>query len=333
MSFDPAELVTHPSIMLSLILGLDLLFGDPVYRLHPVRLIGKLLSWYESRVQLIGLDGKFGGIILVLILLFSVLALSMSVSSWLGSMHWSLSWLWSMYLGWSFMALRDLLVHAEHIANAMEKENLSEAIWQVGMLVGRDTKQMGFPACGRATVESFSDNLNDGVIAPLFFFCLFGIQWMLLFKVVSTLDSMIGYQNDRYKDFGRFAAKLDDFLNILPARISWLLLSATAALLPGYSGINAFKVGWRDHAKLPSLNAGWCEATVAGALNIRLCGPIWREGKLDHNYWLGSQRDREGATVWDIQLACRLALITTLIGSGVIMVLLWLTEFKPFFNI
>ena len=332
MSVDSAELVTHPAFMLALILCLDLLFGDPVYQLHPVRLIGILLSWYENRLRSIGLDTKFGGIILVLLLLLSTLVISMCISSYLKSFHWSLSWLWSIYLGWSFLALRDLLAHAKHVAKALETENLPEAKRQVGMLVGRDTKFMDFPACGRATVESVSENLNDGVIAPLLFFCFFGIQGMLLFKVISTLDSMVGYQNERYQSFGWCAAKLDDSLSMIPARISWLLLSGTAALFPEYSGRNALRVGWRDHAKLPSLNAGWCEATAAGALNIRLCGPIWREGKLAHYYWLGSQRDREGATAWDIQLASRLALITTLIGSGLVVVLLWLTEFKPFFS-
>ncbi len=332
MNVDLVELLTHPAVMLASIIGLDLLFGDPVYSWHPVRLIGNLISWFETKLRLIGLNGKFAGIILVLLLLFCAFVVCTGISHFLTRIHWSLSWLWSVYLGWSFLALRDLLVHAKHVSEAMETENLSEAKRQVGMLVGRDTKLMDLPACGRATVESVSENLNDGVMAPLFFFCFFGIPGMLLFKVVSTLDSMVGYQNKRYQDFGWCSAKFDDLLSWIPARISWLFLSGTAALFPEFSGSNAFKVGWKDHAKLPSPNAGWCEATAAGALKIRLCGPIWREGKLAHNYWLGSQKDREGATASDIQLVSRLALATTLIVSGILGYLLWLSEFKPFFS-
>ncbi|MEC9336851.1 MAG: adenosylcobinamide-phosphate synthase CbiB [SAR324 cluster bacterium] len=333
MNVDLVELLTHPAVILASIIGLDLLFGDPIYCWHPIRLIGNLLSWFETKLWTIGLNGKFGGIILVLLLLFIAFVVSTSILHLFSALHWSLSWLWSVYLGWSFLALQDLLVHAKHVAEAMEKENLSEAKRQVGMLVGRDTKLMDLPACGRATVESISENLNDGVIAPLFFFCFFGIHGMLFFKVVSTLDSMVGYKNKRYQEFGRCSAKLDDLLSWIPARISWLLLSGTAALFQELSCRNAFKVGWKDHAKLASSNAGWCEATAAGALKIRLCGPIWRDGKLAYNYWLGRQTDREGATAWDIQLVSRLALATSLIVSVILGYLLWLSEFKPFFSV
>ncbi|MBL7035505.1 MAG: cobalamin biosynthesis protein CobD [SAR324 cluster bacterium] len=333
MTVDIQELLLHPAFMLALILGLDLLLGDPVYGWHPVRLLGNLLSYYESKLRSRGFDGKFGGLLLVLLLLSSAFAVSTSIHYLLTTIHWSLSWLWAIYLGWSLLALQDLLVHARHVKEALVIENLSAAKQEVGLLVGRDIEQMDLPACGRATVESVSENLNDGVIAPLFFFSIFGITGMLLFKVVSTLDSMVGYQNKRYQDFGWCSAKLDDLLSWIPARISWLLLSATAALFPGYSGRKALKVGWQDHAKLSSLNAGWCEATAAGALKIRLCGPIWREGKLAHNYWLGNAEDREGATAMDIQLVSRLALASTLIISGLFSCLLWLTEFKPFFSL
>lgn len=170
MNVDLVELLTHPAVILASIIGLDLLFGDPVYSWHPVRLIGNLISWFETKLRSIGLDGKFGGIILVLLLLFCAFVVCTGISHFLTRIHWSLSWLWSVYLGWSFLALRDLLVHAKHVAEAMETENLSEAKRQVGMLVGRDTKLMDLPACGRATVESVSENLNDGVMAPLLFF-------------------------------------------------------------------------------------------------------------------------------------------------------------------
>lgn len=237
-----------------------------------------------------------------------------------------------MYLGWSFLALRDLLVHAKHVAKALETENLPEAKRKVGMLVGRDTKLMDLPACARATVESVSENLNDGVIAPLCYFCFFGIPGMLFYKVVSTLDSMVGYRNERYQDFGWCGARFDDLLSWIPARLSWLLLSGSATLFPGLSSINAFRVGWQDYSKLPSPNAGWCEATAAGALKIKLCGPVWREEKLAHDYWLGSPDDREGATYKDIQLMNKFALATALLGAFISGSCLWFSGFTPFFS-
>jgi Cobalamin biosynthesis protein CobD/CbiB len=143
---------------------------------------------------------------------------------------------------------------------------------------------------------------------------------------------MVGYRNKKYQDFGWCSAKLDDFLNFIPARISWLLLSSTAVFYRNLSGRNALKTGWEDHLKLPSFNAGWCEATVAGALKIKLCGPIWRDGCLAQNVWLGRPDDREGATVKDIKLVNSLALTSSLIGYGFTMVMLYNFGFIPFLN-
>ena len=126
MSIEFAEILMHPGMMLAMILGLDLLFGDPVYRLHPVRLIGKFLTWYESILRQIGLNGKFGGIILVLLLLCSSLVIGWSIFYLLASLHWSLSWLWYMYLGWSLLALGDLLTHARNVAAAIKEDDLDE---------------------------------------------------------------------------------------------------------------------------------------------------------------------------------------------------------------
>ena len=332
MNVDLVELLTHPACILLMILGLDLIFGDPVYRFHPVRMIGSLISWHEAVLRHSGLNGKFGGVLLSLLLILSTLLFSMGIFKFLEYFHWSLSWVWYVFLGWSFLALGDLLKHARQVAVAMEKEDLSLSIVTVGKLVGRDTNLMDLPACGRATVESVGENFNDGVIAPIFYFCLFGIPGILVYKVVNTLDSMVGYRNKQYHDFGWCSAKLDDLMSFMPARISWLFLSGVAVFYPQLSGSNALKVGWRDHFKLPSFNAGWCEATVAGALKIKLCGPIWRDGRLAQNVWLGRQGDREGATVKDIKLVNSLVLTSSLIVSGFIMVMLFYSGYLPFLS-
>ena len=331
MNVDLVELMRHPAFMLSMILGLDLIFGDPVYRFHPVRMIGSLISWHEVGLRHSGMNGKFGGVLLSLLLILSILLFSIGIFKFLEYFHWTLSWIWYVFLGWSCLALGDLLKHSRQVAAAMEKEDLSLSKVTVGKLVGRDTDLMDLPACGRATVESVGENFNDGVIAPIFYFCLFGIPGILVYKVVNTLDSMVGYRNVKYQDFGWCSAKLDDLMSFIPARISWIFLSVAAVLYPKLSGSNALRVGWRDHFKLPSFNAGWCEATIAGALKIKLCGPIWRDGSLAQNVWLGRQGDREGATVKDIKIVNSLALTSSLIGFGFTMVMLCYSGFLPFF--
>ncbi len=326
------DFLTHPAFIFLTIIGLDLMFGDPVYRFHPVRLIGLLISCYETGLRRFDFKGKFGGVLLSISLILTTIMLSTGISKLLENFHWSLNWIWYVFLGWSFLALGDLLKHSRQVAIVMEDKDLTLTKCYVGKLVGRDTNLMDLPACGRATVESVGENFNDGVIAPIFYFCLFGIHGILVYKVINTLDSMVGYRNENYKDFGWFSAKLDDFMSFIPAIISWILLSVTAALYPQLSGGNALKIGWRDHFKLPSSNAGWCEATVAGALKIKLCGPIWRDGILANNVWLGRQSDREGATVKDIKLVNSLVLTSSLIGSVFTIVILGFSGFLPFFS-
>jgi len=329
MNFDLSELFTNHIFILTIIFGLDLLFGDPVYSLHPIKLIGRLIIWYENKLKKISLEGKFGGMILVFLLLVSVFLVYQTISYLTAIFHWSLSWFWDIYLGWSFIALGDLLTHSKNVAQEIEMRNLDEARKRVSMIVGRDTKYMDFKACGRATVESVSENLNDGVIAPLFYFCILGIPGMMLYKILSTLDSMIGYNNSLYREFGWFSAKVEDLMSWIPARISWLLLSCTACFFPGFSGKNAFKVGWNDYSKLSSPNAGWSEATAAGALNIKLGGVIWREGKLSQSFWLGKSSSREGATYKDIIRMNKLAIGTAILCVSMYSLLLYFSVSFP----
>ena len=152
-----------------------------------------------------------------------------------------------MYLGWSLIAGKDLYDHARRVWISIEQKDLEECRMRTGMMVGRDTTSMDYSASGRAVVESLSENLNDGVIAPLFYFILFGIPGILVYKVVNTLDSMVGYKNQKYRQFGWASARLDDFLNWIPARLTWLLLSVAALIHPRCSGKSAFKVGWDYH--------------------------------------------------------------------------------------
>ena len=160
----------------------------------------------------------------------------------------------------------------------MRRQDIGAARQAVSALVGRDTDRMDGAACRRAAVESLSENLTDGFVSPVFWYVLAGLPGLVLFKVVSTMDSMVGYKTPRYLRFGWCGARLDDVMNYVPARATWLVIAALAAVFPGFSGRKAWTVGLRQHALLLGPNSGWSEAATAGALERRIVGPIWLNG-------------------------------------------------------
>jgi adenosylcobinamide-phosphate synthase len=169
---------------------------------------------------------------------------------------------------------------------------------------------MDVAACRRAAIESLSENLTDGFTSPLFWYVIAGLPGILLFKIVSTMDSMVGYKTPEYLRFGWCGARLDDVMNFVPARLTWLLMSATASVLPGCSGRKAFAIALAQHAVLPGPNAGWSEAAAAGALERRLVGPIRLGGRLVTETWLGDAHDPPAQAHDDVIRAMTLAAAT-----------------------
>ncbi len=276
--------------------ALDGWLGDPVYRFHPIRLIGDALLRLERLLFRAGLDGTFGGVVLGVGLVALALGCYGGLRELFGWFHPWLSWSWDLWMGYSLFALRDLERHGQRVLEATEVGNLAEARHAVSMLVGRDVDRMDLFDCNRATVESLSENVCDGVIAPLFWFAVGGIPAMLVFKVVSTMDSMVGYRNERYLHFGWLGARADDAMNFLPARLTWVLLSVAALGSPQFSGRDAWRVGWQQHQRLPGPNAGWAQAAAAGALQVRLVGNKWKRGTLQLSAWVGRETDPTDVT-------------------------------------
>ena len=204
--------------------------------------------------------------------------------------HWAALAL-QLFLLYSLLAMRDLLRHGWAVELAVRQGDLPEARCRISRLVGRDTDHMDLAACRRAAIESLSENLTDGFVSPIFWYAVGGLPGIVLFKVVSTMDSMVGYKTPQYLRFGWCGARLDDVMNWLPARINWLLISLCAAFLPGGSAGKALRVGWRQHALMPGPNSGWSEATTAGAIQRRLVGQIWRHGQMVTELWLGEPDD------------------------------------------
>ena len=308
-------LAPHP-VALGVAVALDFATGDPEYRLHPVRLIGRSLELVERGLRRVGADGYGGGIalfaLLAVIWVGGVSGLVMSLSS-LGSWAGAAAHVFVLY---SFLALGDLLRHGRDIERAVAAGTLDAARRNVSRLVGRDTEPMDGAACRRAAVESLSENLTDGFTSAVFWYAIGGLPVLTLFKIVSTMDSMVGYRTPRYREFGWCGARLDDVMNFVPARLTWLLVALIAAVLPGYSGRKALRVGMEQHALLPGPTAGWSEAAVAGALGRRLVGPIWLKGQLVTEQWLGDPADPPLATAADYRRASRLVAISGITAAA-----------------
>jgi adenosylcobinamide-phosphate synthase len=280
------NLAPNPWFLLAGI-ALDLLFGDPNYPMHPVRLIGWTLTRTENALRKVGLDGYGGGIALFLIL---AIVWAGGLSLIVAALPETPAAIVSVFLIYSLLALRDLLRHGWNVESAAVKGDVDVARRAISMLVGRDVSKMDAAACSRAAIESLSESLTDGWISPIFWYALGGLPGLVVFKIVSTMDSMVGYKSQRYLRFGWCGARTDDLMNWIPARLAWLLISALA-LLPGYSARKSLAIGWRQHAVVPGPNSGWSEAATAGAIQRKLVGPIWLHGKLVTEIWLGDPKD------------------------------------------
>lgn len=308
---DLTVLAPDPVLLLCAVV-LDGVLGDPVYRWHPVRLMGHTLTGVERTLRRTGLDGYAGGCVLFVVLSLFWVGVSGALALVLNDLHPALNWIYQVFVIYSLVALRDLCRHGLAIDRAEDLEGARQA---VSMLVGRDTSAMDTAACRRAGMESLSENAVDGFIAPLFWYALLGLPGIVLFKVISTMDSMVGYRTPRYIRFGWCGARLDDLFNLVPARLTCMLMAAVAFILPGFSGRKALSVGWRQHALVPGPNSGWSEAAAAGASQRRLVGPVWQDGKLVTEVWIGDEGDPEGGQAGDLRRMCLFVVVTCAVAA------------------
>jgi adenosylcobinamide-phosphate synthase len=311
----PAALITAVVI--------DLVVGDPVYPMHPVRLIGSSLQRFETRLRSIGMSGYFGGTLLFLLLAItwlSLLAIVLIVSR--AASFW-VAWSVHVLLLYTLLALGDLLQHVWRIEAAARAGDLQRARQAVSALVGRDTDRMDAAGCRRAAVESLSENLTDGFVSPVAWYVAGGLPGILLFKIVSTMDSMVGYKTPQYLEFGWCGARLDDMMNFLPARFTWLVIAGVSAVLPGFSARKAWQVGLDQHAVLLGPNSGWSEAATAGALERRIVGPIWLKGVQVTDVWVGDPNDPPLGSANDIPRAVTLSVAVAIVVVAVGVVALW----------
>jgi len=264
---------------IAIALLLDLVLGDPRWLPHPVRLIGRLIAALEGPARRAIPDARLAGSVTALAVILAaalVTGAMIGISGWINPL---LEDAVSILLLYTTLAARDLADHSIGVYRALERFDLAEARRLVSWLVGRDTERLTEAEVVRAAVESVAENTVDGIIAPLFFAAIGGPAAAMAYKAASTLDSMIGYRSERYIDFGRTAAKIDDGANYIPARLAVPIITAAAALTGGRATA-AWRIALRDGRKHPSPNAGIAEAAFAGALGIRLGGIMQRRGRL-----------------------------------------------------
>jgi len=269
------------ALLLTLAYLLDWVLGDPPWFPHPVRLLGAFIGFLEKTVRRIfkaqtGL--QFAGILMVIIAAGGSAALVFVLVAAAYRLHTAAGLFAELYIYYAMLAGGDLRHHILRVKTALDDEDLEKARFATSMLVSRDTKNLEEPGLSRASIESLFENSADGLVAPLFFAALGGPVGAVFYKTVNTLDSMIGYKNDQYLHLGRCAAKLDDFLNYIPARFTALVI-----LVAGLSWQRlypAFKVLKSDRRKHESPNSAWPEAAAAGVLGIKLSGADYYGGKL-----------------------------------------------------
>lgn len=256
--------------------ALDGAIGDPPSLPHPVRLMGRVIAWFEGRVRPVCLTPRqlrWAGLLLAVGLpLVSyatgwlLIGLATNIHDWVGRGV-------GILLAFTTLAWRDLVDHVGAVSHALEEDRLPQARQAVALIVGRDTETLSELDVVRATVETIAESASDGVIAPLFYLMLGGAPLALAYKAINTLDSMVGHRDERYRDFGWASARLDDAANWIPARVTACLIVLTAGLVAGIGSLRqSWRILLRDGHRHPSPNSGRPEAAMAGALGVQLGG-------------------------------------------------------------
>ncbi|MCO4316117.1 adenosylcobinamide-phosphate synthase CbiB [Phyllobacterium sp. 21LDTY02-6] len=314
-------------LILFLALLADRYFGDPdwLWRTipHPVVLFGKAIDFVDHRFNLAAntdqqrrRDGFLSVLALLLLaaLVGAVIHAALALIPPFGGLVEAL-------VVAVFLAQKSLGDHVEAVATALREEGLEGARRAVSMIVGRDTQVLDEAATSRAAIESLAENSSDGIVAPAFWYALLGLPGLLAYKMLNTADSMIGHLNDRHRHFGRFAAKLDDVANWVPARLTGLLIAAAACLVHGGSAARqSFDVMMRDARLHRSPNAGWPEAAMAGAIDVALAGPRVYGGAVANEPMLNGAGRRD-AGIENIEDGLHIFRVATAIFTGVVAVL------------
>lgn len=289
---------------------IDIFVGDPYNFPHPIRAIGTLIAKLEKFVRERFKNLRKGGVFLALIVLIVSTLVPLAVLFVCHKINIYLGLAVESVMCWQLVAARCLQKESMKVCRAVEEKDIEKARKAVSMIVGRDTDVLDETGIVKAAVETVAENTSDGVTAPIMYIALGGVPLGFFYKAANTMDSMIGYTNEKYNDIGRFAAKLDDVLNFIPSRLTALAMILSAYLL-GADGKNAAKIWKRDRRKHASPNSAQTESVCAGALDIRLAGDAYYFGELHKKEFIGD--DIRTPESEDIRRANRLMYCTSVI--------------------
>jgi adenosylcobinamide-phosphate synthase len=290
----------------------DFVFGDPYWFLHPVRLMGRLISFLErifngsrgkTTQRFYGTFTALGVIAISGICVYVIIELAGKLHPIAGKIAW-------IFLAYTTLAVKDLVIHARAVWKRLSINDIEGARKKLSLMVGRDTQELSQDEVIQATVETVAESTTDGIVAPLFYLFLGGPVLAVMFKAVSTLDSMIGHKDERYLYFGWCAAKIDDIANFIPARITGVLIPM-AALFCGKDFVGSFRICLRDGKKQDSPNSAVSEAAMAGALGVRLGGTCSYSGRIVEHPYLGDERWPISASL--IKEAITISMVTSLL--------------------
>lgn len=290
---------------------------------HPVALMGRAIAWAErrlNRAERPEATRRRRGMLMVAALCALALALGAGLSALARLLPYA--WPLEVIAAALLLAQRGLFEHVDDVARALQNNGLEAGRYAVSRIVGRDPQSLDEHGICRAAIESLAENFSDAVVAPALWYVLLGLPGLLLYKTVNTMDSMVGYRNDRYRAFGWAAARLDDLLNLVPARLSGLIIALAALVAVRGNPFRALATMATDAGHHRSPNSGWPEAAMAGALGLALGGPRRYPGLVVDEKWIG--RGRARATVADIDRALHLFSAACLIHAGLIILVWWL---------
>jgi adenosylcobinamide-phosphate synthase len=297
-------------VLLPVAFALDLVLGDPRLLPHPVRWMGKAIEVVEPHFRKIPVDLSASGALFAASLVFCTWSATFLLLAAANAMHPGLKRCLEIILIYYCISAGSLETAAMEIYRYLQQKNVEKAGEKLALIVGRDVANYKERDISRATVETVAENLVDGVISPLFFAAIGGAPLAMVYKMVNTLDSMVGYKNEKYFYFGKAAARCDDILNYIPARFSVPVISLASQILCG-KGWRSLKTAFREGAHHSSPNAGYPEAAFAGALAVKLNGPNYYQGKLVEKPYIGVSFG--STTVQHIKKACDIMMFSSLL--------------------
>lgn len=270
---------------------IDLLIGDPRWLVHPVVIMGKCISFLEKRLRAVfpkTPDGeRIAGTVMALIMVFGTLGFNTALLYVCFRVHIILFFAVQTIMCWQAVAVRDLKVESMDVYKYLEPDtDIEKARKQVSRIVGRDTDRLDVEGVTKAVIETVAENFSDGIVCPLFYMMIGGGPLAMTYKAVNTMDSMVGYKNERYMYFGTCGARMDDVLGYIPARLA-ALLWILAAFMTGNDWRNSYRIWRRDNRKSPSPNSAQTESACAGSLGVQLLGPAYYFGELHDKETIG----------------------------------------------